>query len=67
MGWRSGINILEGGLERKGGEGGRGLGEEREGEEELGLEEVERAIKKLKKGKAVGEDGIQNEAWLWGG
>lgn len=44
-----------------------GLGEEREGEEELGLVEVERAIRKLKKGKAAGEDGIQNKAWLWGG
>lgn len=28
---------------------------------------MERAIRKLKKGKAAGEDGIQNEAWwLWG-
>lgn len=33
----------------------------------MGLEEVKRAIRKLKKGKAAGEDGIQNEAWLWGG
>lgn len=53
--------------EREGGDGGGGLGEEREEEEELGLEEVERAIRKLKKRKAAREDGIQNKAWLWGG
>jgi len=51
--------------------GRRGLGEregeEREGEEEMAIQEVERAIRKLKKGKAAREDGIQNEAGLWGG
>jgi len=33
----------------------------------LELEEVRRAMKRLKKGKAAGEDGIRNEIWLWGG
>ncbi|XP_011858234.1 PREDICTED: golgin subfamily A member 6-like protein 22, partial [Vollenhovia emeryi] len=34
---------------------------EREGEDELEMEEIERAMGKLKKRKAAGEDGIQNE------
>jgi len=38
-----------------------------EGEEEIKFEEVDRAIRKLKKGKTAGEDGIQNEVWLWRG
>lgn len=37
-----------------------------EGEEEMKFEEVDKAIRKLKKGKAAREDGIQN-VWLWGG
>lgn len=37
-----------------------------EGEEEMKFEEVDRAVRKLKKRKAVGEEGIQNELWLWG-
>jgi len=59
--WDRYFKGLLGGSERKGGRGGGGLGE-REGEEEMVFEEVERAIGKLKKGKAAGEDGILNEA-----
>lgn len=40
--------------------------EDRE-EEELSQEEIQRVIGKLRKGKATGEDGIQNEVWMWGG
>lgn len=41
---------------------------ERKGEEEeLGREEVREVIRKLKDGKAVGGDGIQNEVWKYGG
>lgn len=41
---------------------------EREGEgKEISWEEVERIIKKLKKRKAAGGDGIKNEVWIWGG
>lgn len=37
------------------------------GVEELTREEVRRMIKKLKKKKAAGIDGIPNEAWMYGG
>jgi hypothetical protein len=30
------------------------------------VEEVERQIRKLKKKKAPGRDGVQNEAWIYG-
>lgn len=39
------------------------MGEE-EKEEELKEEEVRKAIEKLRKEKATGEDGIKNEVWL---
>ncbi|XP_071580245.1 uncharacterized protein [Temnothorax nylanderi] len=45
------------------GEGGGG----RQGEEEIELEEVRKVIEKLKIGKAIGKDGISNEAWKFGG
>ncbi|EZA50989.1 hypothetical protein X777_10537 [Ooceraea biroi] len=45
-------------------EGGRGGGEE---EGDIEWEEIREVIGKLKRGKAAGEDGIQNEAWIWGG
>jgi len=31
------------------------------------LEEVRKAIRKLKDRKAMGEDGVPNEAWKYGG
>lgn len=46
----------------------RGKGEkERRAEEEIELEEVRNVIRKLKTGKAIGRDGIPNEAWKFGG
>lgn len=39
----------------------------KEEREELSKEEIYKAIKKLKKGKAAGADGIPNEAWKFGG
>lgn len=41
----------------KGGEG--------KGEEDMEFEEMDRTIRKLKKGKMAEEDEIQNEVWLW--
>jgi hypothetical protein len=35
-------------------------------ETEITAEEVERQIRNLKKGKALGRDGVQNEAWTYG-
>lgn len=40
--------------------------EEEEDEDNISEEEVSRALKKLKRGKAPGADGIQNEAWIYG-
>lgn len=34
---------------------------------EITEEEVWKQIKKLKKGKTAGEDGIENKAWIYGG
>lgn len=46
----------------------RGKGEKkRRGEEEIELEEIRNVIRKLKTGKAIGRDGIPNEAWKFGG
>ncbi|XP_026827634.1 golgin subfamily A member 6-like protein 22 [Ooceraea biroi] len=36
-------------------------------EEEISRKEVTEVLQKLKEGKAVGEDGIPNEAWKYGG
>jgi hypothetical protein len=33
---------------------------------EMTVEEIERQIRKLKKKKAPGRDGVQNEAWIYG-
>ena len=37
------------------------------GDEGIGIEEVKNEIKRLKRGKAAGLDGIKNEAWKEGG
>lgn len=43
-------------------------GGQQEGEEEgITEDEVRYQIKKLKKGKAAGDDGFDNEVWLFGG
>lgn len=39
------------------------VGREEE-EEGINWEEIEEVMKKMKKGKAAGEDGIRNEVWL---
>jgi len=31
------------------------------------MEEIEKVRRKLKRGKTMGNDGIPNETWLWGG
>ena len=33
--------------------------------QDISKEEIEKQIKKLKKGKESGEDNIQNEAWIY--
>lgn len=43
-------------------EGKTKWGEKGRGELEQG--EIERIIRKLKKGKTAGEDGVQNKVWL---
>lgn len=40
------------------------MGRETE-EGEIDWDEIETVFRKLKKGNAAGEDGIQNEAWMW--
>lgn len=37
---------------------------ETEEDEDIKDEEFEKQIKKLRRGKAVGEDGIENEVWI---
>ncbi|XP_077273093.1 uncharacterized protein LOC143903409 [Temnothorax americanus] len=63
--WREYFMELMGGMENKvlKGEGRRN----RQKEEKIELEEVRNVIKKLKAGKAIGNDGIPNEAWKFGG
>jgi len=46
--------------ERK--EEGKAEGKDKEGGERLEMEEIEKVWRKLKKGKAVGNDGVPNEA-----
>ncbi|XP_024877677.1 histone-lysine N-methyltransferase, H3 lysine-79 specific-like [Temnothorax curvispinosus] len=63
--WKEYFMDLMGGVENRvvKGEGDRS----RQEEEEIGLEEIRNVIKKLKTGKAIGNDGIPNEAWKYGG
>lgn len=53
----------------RGGSGeGRGVnGGYEDGEEEISREELRQVIRKLKDGKAMGEDGIPNKEWKYGG
>lgn len=50
-----------------------GLGEGRrvngggDGKEEISREELRQVIRKLKDGKVMGEDGIPNKVWKYGG
>lgn len=64
------IDLLEGTKERKVMEDGeeerieeREREKEGDEEQEISVEEVVKHLKKLKKGKAPGENGIENEAW----
>lgn len=63
--WKEHINELLHGKSEV--EEGAGRKEEPLKEEtfELEDEEIERQIKKLKNGKAAGEDNVKNEAWLF--
>lgn len=64
--WAEYFRGLMGGVE---GRVVRGNREEREEDDkpEISRDEVERAVKKLKDGKAVGEDEIPGEVWKYGG
>ena len=65
--WKEYFEGVLGGVgERVRGYGRKG-GEEMEKEEELRREEIRRAIKKQKDGKALGGDEIPGEAWKYGG
>jgi len=56
-----------GGVEERKEEGSRIRGVDRVGDGGIGIEEVKNEIKRLKRGKAAGMDGIKNEAWKEGG
>lgn len=58
------MNILEGSEEEKGGSRRAVLNTE-EDEKDLEVDEIDKQIKKLKKKKATGTDGIQNEHWIY--
>ena len=60
------MEVLGGREERVGREWGKET-RNREQVEEIGVEEVREILKELKKGKAVGVDGMPNEAWMYGG
>lgn len=63
--------VLYGKLRRIGGKKRRGKENKGSGQggggEGIGIEEIKNEIKRLKRGKAAGRDGIKNEAWKEGG
>jgi len=63
--WERHFREVLGGVERKVRREGEERGEEEE--DEISREEIGRAIRKLKEGKAAGGDGILNEIWKYGG
>ena len=54
------------GRKESGGARNRRGGEEQEEDGEILVSEVKKAIKKMKKRKVAGPDGIPNEAWIYG-
>ncbi|KMQ82179.1 axoneme-associated protein [Lasius niger] len=64
--WREYFMTLLGGVESRVWKGERGRRLE-DGEQELRRSEVRKVVKKLKKGKATGVDGVPNEVWKFGG
>jgi len=66
--WKEHFMSLLGGVEERVIMGiGRDRREEEEGVKEISRKEISDAIRKLKEGKAIGEDGIAREAWIYGG
>ncbi|XP_071578413.1 uncharacterized protein [Temnothorax nylanderi] len=63
--WEKYFMELMGGVENRVVKGERG--KDRQEEEEIEWEEVRHVIKKLKTGKAIGKNGIPNEAWKYRG
>lgn len=68
--WKEHFMGLLGGVEKRitqDGEKEEEAPTEDEGEGEIGEEEVKKVICKLRDGKAIGGDGVPNEAWKYGG
>ena len=64
--WKEYFMGLLGGVEKRVRMGGKG--NRRKGEEEgISKEEIRKVLRRLKEGKAMGGDGIPNEAWKFGG
>ncbi|XP_011861973.1 PREDICTED: uncharacterized protein LOC105558726, partial [Vollenhovia emeryi] len=63
--WKAHFMRLLGGVDNRitEGEGGK----RRDNEEEISKEEIKEAINRIKKGKAIGIDGIPGEAWMYAG
>jgi len=65
--WKEYFMRLLGGIEGKVVKGTGGEGREGKEEKRISREEVRRAIRKIKEGKACGIDGIPGEVWKFGG
>ncbi|XP_011859507.1 PREDICTED: putative golgin subfamily A member 6-like protein 6, partial [Vollenhovia emeryi] len=63
--WKEHFMRLLGGVDNRitEGEGGK----RKDNEEEISKEEIKEAINRIKKGKAIGIDGIPGEAWMYAG